>query len=93
MRKKNKLIDKKEEIEYNNVKEEKKLIDKKEEIGSYNIDKEIDKGYCVICFDTKTNTVCVPCGHMCMCFECSKKVKDVCPVCRSNTQILKTYLV
>ena len=49
---------------------------------------------CVICMDAKIDTVCVPCGHRCLCVECSDLImkQKKCPICRSNIdQIIKTY--
>ena len=42
---------------------------------------------CVICMDSKTDNVFLPCGHMCTCNECYIKLKKAsnnvkCPMCR-----------
>ncbi|KAH3765143.1 hypothetical protein Pelo_2975 [Pelomyxa schiedti] len=53
-------------------------------------------GECTICYDAKINTVIVPCGHLCVCFECSKLLKPKihkCPICRTSiSQIIKTFM-
>ena len=51
---------------------------------------------CVICMDKSIESVCVPCGHRCLCMDCSveilKKKPSKCPICAQNvTQIIKTY--
>merc|ERR1719153_18393 len=44
---------------------------------------------CKICFDAQIQTVILPCGHACMCYDCSIKIQHAdfedtgrCPVCR-----------
>ena len=39
---------------------------------------------CVVCLDSKADHVVVPCGHVCLCFPCSAKVRrtGLCPVGR-----------
>jgi len=46
---------------------------------------------CKICFDSRINTVLLPCGHACSCQDCSVKLKfatwdSKCPICRSRIQ-------
>lgn len=46
----------------------------------------IDEKYdfsCVICQDTKKDTVLMPCKHLCVCEKCSKNI-DLCPLCRKE---------
>ncbi|KAG8200417.1 hypothetical protein JTE90_000502 [Oedothorax gibbosus] len=38
---------------------------------------------CVICFDSQTSAVFLPCGHVCCCPGCSTKV-ELCPMCRTT---------
>ncbi|KAL7722654.1 Zinc finger domain containing protein [Entamoeba marina] len=46
---------------------------------------------CKVCLCNEKNTVFIPCGHICCCFECSEKL-SICPVCRSRiTTVIKTY--
>ncbi|EAL48873.2 zinc finger domain containing protein [Entamoeba histolytica HM-1:IMSS-B] len=46
---------------------------------------------CKVCLDNEKNTVFIPCGHICCCYECSKKLSK-CPICRAQiTTIVKTY--
>ena len=30
-----------------------------------------ENGICCICLSNKSNTICIPCGHACMCKKCS----------------------
>lgn len=43
---------------------------------------------CGICFENSCSIVFIPCGHLCMCNECSSKYDNYnlscCPICRSN---------
>ena len=56
--------------------------------------KNNDEEYCIICFDKKITTAFIPCGHLCCCFECAKKCKKKCPMCRkSNKSIQKIYTI
>ena len=53
---------------------------------------------CIVCMDAPVDTVLLPCGHLCMCNECSSsllqsaKVKASalrCPVCRATASTVK----
>jgi hypothetical protein len=52
---------------------------------------------CKICFDEQINTVLLPCGHACCCWECSVRLKfaswdSSCPLCRANIEsVSKIY--
>ena len=59
------------------------------------VDKIYDMENCCICLDEECNMVMVPCGHLCLCFGCSKSYKtQKCPLCRSDiiTRIDKSKL-
>lgn len=48
---------------------------------------------CNICYINVKKYACVPCGHMCMCGECSNKILDKCPICKDKIKdIIKIYL-
>ena len=53
-----------------------------------------DNGICCICLSNKSNTICIPCGHACMCKKCSNDYdkNDVCPICRKPFKIFLTCL-
>eukprot|EP00656_Telonema_subtile_P002743 TRINITY_DN11255_c0_g1_i3.p1 TRINITY_DN11255_c0_g1~~TRINITY_DN11255_c0_g1_i3.p1 ORF type:complete len:797 (-),score=217.58 TRINITY_DN11255_c0_g1_i3:116-2506(-) len=38
---------------------------------------------CVVCMETRSNTVCIPCGHLSTCKDCAM---DPCPVCREPVE-------
>lgn len=37
---------------------------------------------CVSCMDKPREMVVIPCGHLCLCEDCSHKNPEICPVCR-----------
>ena len=45
---------------------------------------------CKICFENEIGTVIVPCGHACLCKECSQKYdqSNGCPLCRKDINML-----
>jgi len=59
--------------------------------------KEEDKE-CKVCFDNQINCVLVPCGHLCVCQDCSKLLTKhaysaKCPICKQDIKsVVKTYL-
>jgi hypothetical protein len=49
---------------------------------------------CVICIDRKRATVCLPCGHTCLCVTCSRVQprRETCVICRALlTEIKRLY--
>lgn len=50
---------------------------------------------CSVCFEKPTDCVLYMCGHLCMCYECAKTVKEnrgVCPICQQMIKdIIKIY--
>src|SRR5690349_13338599 len=46
---------------------------------------------CVICLEEPKTMIMVPCGHYCLCTECSTKLKtSTCPICRSHVNTMIT---
>jgi hypothetical protein len=45
------------------------------------------EGQCVLCFDAPKDHVILPCGHVCVCKACAKRLKQMrnpsCPICRT----------
>lgn len=57
----------------------------------------VDQSLCIICVTNKKNAVLVPCGHLCICNDCTVMLKQTkppkCPVCRivvEDTKIVYT---
>jgi len=47
---------------------------------------------CKICFSNKMDVLCRPCGHLCVCQSCSKRLSK-CPICRKDVkQYIKVYM-
>ena len=47
---------------------------------------------CAICLDDDAEYAAVPCGHRCLCANCSKTVSE-CPVCRTRmTAVLRIFV-
>ncbi|XP_067009107.1 mitochondrial E3 ubiquitin protein ligase 1 [Anabrus simplex] len=42
-----------------------------------------DSQACVVCRENPREIIILPCGHVCLCEDCSDVIMDVCPVCRS----------
>lgn len=46
---------------------------------------------CIICLEKRYDAAFVPCGHMCCCTDCARKV-SLCPLCRHQIErVLRTY--
>lgn len=61
---------------------------------SAELDKDSDEGAaCVVCLSNKKTIACQPCGHLCCCPECARKLGEQpkCPMCRKN--IVSTSLI
>lgn len=52
---------------------------------------EPQDGLCVICWEATKTHVVVPCGHLCLCENCTSAVTEECPMCR--TSVLMTMKV
>ena len=37
---------------------------------------------CVVCCQNRRGIILLPCGHVCLCEDCSARITDFCPVCR-----------
>lgn len=38
---------------------------------------------CVVCCQNPRQIILLPCGHVCLCEDCSERITDFCPVCRA----------
>ena len=53
---------------------------------------DVQETSCVICLDENREMVFIPCGHICSCLKCAKKLKD-CPMCRKKiTHSVRFYV-
>ena len=49
---------------------------------------------CSICLDTPKTVVCIPCGHLCCCYGCFKKLpKRQCILCRERIENIKLSML
>ena len=39
---------------------------------------------CIVCCVRRRDTCLIPCGHVCVCSDCSDAVEDRCPMCRAE---------
>jgi len=47
---------------------------------------------CCVCTVRCVDTICLPCGHLCMCWHCATRVLNrdkKCPICRKQIELLK----
>ncbi|KAK3921935.1 Mitochondrial E3 ubiquitin protein ligase 1 [Frankliniella fusca] len=43
-----------------------------------------DSQLCIVCRENPKEVVLLPCGHVCICEDCSEDISDLCPVCRAE---------
>ncbi|KAI5635472.1 e3 ubiquitin ligase domain-containing protein [Phthorimaea operculella] len=41
---------------------------------------------CVVCTENPKEIILLPCGHVCLCEDCSDNIKDNCPICRERIE-------
>jgi hypothetical protein len=41
---------------------------------------------CVVCLDAPPACVFAPCGHVCACAACARRVGETCPMCRARVR-------
>lgn len=46
---------------------------------------------CIICNEKIKSVVYLNCRHLVACIECNKNLKDICPLCRLNSQRVVIY--
>uniref|UniRef100_A0A1B6G609 RING-type E3 ubiquitin transferase n=1 Tax=Cuerna arida TaxID=1464854 RepID=A0A1B6G609_9HEMI len=39
---------------------------------------------CVVCQENPKEVILLPCGHLCICEDCSEQITSSCPICRSH---------
>ncbi|XP_045490875.1 mitochondrial E3 ubiquitin protein ligase 1-like [Colias croceus] len=45
-----------------------------------------DVQLCVVCTDNPKEIILLPCGHVCLCEDCSENIRDNCPICRERIE-------
>ncbi|XP_039291930.1 mitochondrial E3 ubiquitin protein ligase 1 [Nilaparvata lugens] len=48
-----------------------------------------DDQQCVVCRDNRKEIILLPCGHFCLCEDCSRMCNDLCPMCRAVIQAMQ----
>ncbi|KRF99751.1 uncharacterized protein Dwil_GK26989 [Drosophila willistoni] len=43
-----------------------------------------DDQRCVVCSSNPKEIIILPCGHVCLCEDCSQHISNICPVCRGK---------
>lgn len=54
-------------------------------VNRKSIDLNEESKLCCVCYKEKYNNVFIPCGHVCCCQNCAKRVYNSthkCPICR-----------
>ncbi|CAI5714249.1 unnamed protein product [Hyaloperonospora brassicae] len=52
-----------------------------------NAPEPVVRGRCIVCFENCRDAVCIPCGHVAGCYDCTRAVtqeSNSCPVCRAH---------
>jgi E3 ubiquitin-protein ligase MUL1 len=48
---------------------------------------------CVVCCENQREIILLPCGHVCLCENCSERIEDYCPVCRTAIETKATAYI
>lgn len=48
---------------------------------------------CLVCYQNPREIILLPCGHVCLCLDCSERINDLCPVCRGKVQTKATAYI
>lgn len=48
---------------------------------------------CLVCYQNPREIILLPCGHVCLCLDCSERINDLCPVCRAEIQSKATAYI
>ncbi|XP_022127953.2 mitochondrial E3 ubiquitin protein ligase 1 [Pieris rapae] len=63
----------------------KQLAAGRRERRAQNRDKDLSEvQLCVVCSDNPKEIILLPCGHVCLCEDCSENIRDNCPICRER---------
>lgn len=70
----------------------KKITEQEEEIKTFAEickDSLIEENTCNICFTKAKTHINTTCGHKSVCYSCSEKLENKCPICRSNGNFIR----
>ena len=70
----------------------KKITEQEEEIKTFAEickDSLIQENTCNICFTKAKTHINTSCGHKSVCYSCSEKLENKCPICRSNGNFIR----
>ena len=70
----------------------KKITEQEEEIKTFAEickDSLIEENTCNICFTKAKTHINTSCGHKSVCYSCSEKLENKCPICRSNGNFIR----
>ncbi|VVC96616.1 unnamed protein product [Leptidea sinapis] len=63
----------------------KQLAAGRKERRAQNRDKNLSEvQLCVVCSENPKEVILLPCGHVCLCEDCSDNIQDKCPICRER---------
>ena len=65
------------------VKSSKRKLDELIDLPQKKSSEKLVVGDCSICLSLPSRICFIPCGHLCACSECSKKIAE-CPICRED---------
>ena len=59
------------------------LLRRKLHRANEELSQERDKFLCIVCQDLKREVILKPCNHYCLCYDCSRVLRE-CPICKSR---------
>ncbi|XP_072943357.1 mitochondrial E3 ubiquitin protein ligase 1 [Epargyreus clarus] len=61
------------------------LAESRRERRAQNREKNLSEAQlCVVCAENPKEVILLPCGHVCLCEDCSDHISDKCPICRKD---------
>lgn len=75
---KRRVVRRRERKKFEEQRRQRRLADKSPRVQDPNIPK------CIICLDNPVEIILLECGHVCLCYDCSEQISNLCPVCRNT---------
>lgn len=47
---------------------------------------------CIVC-ENPREVILLPCGHICLCYDCSQAIERKCPMCRATIESVNEYFI